>query len=171
MQAPKVAARLVAQDSDHVVAIWHETVITVFHGAASLHQVLNITKVCEALLAEAQGAVTYLGVIERASPAPSETVRRALATWSRDVVPKTALAVIVVEGGGFKSALVRGVSVALTALLPHRVPFKFTGSVEEGAVLVAAFLPHKAGGAAELGLAIAELRQRWEAKRVNGAVG
>jgi len=162
MQLPKISARIVAHDSDYVVAKWHATVIGMFRGAATLQHVLVISKTCSASLAEGRGDVTYLSVIERSSPAPSETVRAELATWSRDVVSKLAMAVIVAEGGGFKNALVRGVGVALTLLAPHKVPFKFTSSVEEGAALLAPFLPEGTGGAAELVLAIAAVRKLWE---------
>ena len=162
MSAPKIPMSIVAQDTDFFVAAWHETVISVFRGAVPLQHVLDISKTCRALLGEGRGPVTYLSVIERSSPAPSETVRNQLAVWSRDVVTKLALAVMVAEGGGFKNALVRGVGVALSLLAPHKVPFKFSSSVEEGAGSLAPFLPEKAGGAAELILAIAEARQRWE---------
>ncbi len=155
-----MGARIVAQDGDYVLSVWHETVLTVFRGACSLQHALIISKTCKAVLAESRGDVTYLGVIERSSPAPTETVRRELATWSRDVVTKMRVAAIVAEGGGFKNALVRGVGVALTVLVPHQVPFKITSTVEEGVALVAPFLPSNAGGAAELSLAIAEIRAR-----------
>jgi len=162
MQAPRVSARVVAQDSDYFVAVWHQTIFTVFRGPATLQHVLKISQTCNGLLQENRGAVTYLSVIERSSPAPTETVRHALATWSRDVVSKMAVAVMVAEGGGFKNALVRGVGVALTVLLPHRVPFKFASTVEEGALLLAPFLLEIAQGSHELTLAIADTRRRWE---------
>ena len=164
MKAPRVPARIVAQDSDCCVAVWHDTVITVFRGITTLQHALNVSNTCKALLAEARGPVTYISVIERSSPAPTETVRRELATWSRDVVTKLSSATIVAEGGGFKNALVRGVGVALTMLLPHTVPFKFSSTVGEGAALLAPFLAEQTGGAIELGLAVAEVRQRWEHK-------
>ncbi|HEY0466740.1 MAG TPA: hypothetical protein VGC79_21180 [Polyangiaceae bacterium] len=162
MPPPNSPARMVAQDRDYFVAVWHETVISVFRGAVTLQHVLDISNTCKALLDERRGEVTYLSVVERSSPAPTETVRRALAFWSRDVVTKLGVAVMVAEGGGFKNALVRGVGVALTVLAPHKVPFKFSGSVDEGAALITAFLSEKAGGAEQLILAIAEARERWE---------
>ena len=161
MPAERSPARLLARDSEHFVAVWHETLISVFRGVCSLQHVLNISNACKGQLAEGRG-VTYVGVIERSSPAPTETVRAELATWSRDVASQMTIAALVAEGGGFKNALVRGVGVALTLLAPHKVPFKFTGSVEEATALLAPFLPPKAGGARELTLAIAEVRQRWE---------
>ena len=163
MHGPRIAARIVAQDGDCVVSVWHETVLTVFRGVCTLQHALTISNTCKAVLAERRGDVTYLSVIERSSPAPTDTVRRELATWSRDVITKMRVAAIVAEGGGFKNALVRGVGVALTVLVPHQVPFKITGSVEEGVALVGPFLALNSGGAAELLLAVVDVRQRWTA--------
>ena len=111
---------------------------------------LSIWKACRALLAERRRDVTYISVIERSSPAPSDTVRRELATWSRDVVTKLAVAAMVAEGGGFKNALVRGVGVALTLLAPHKVPFKFAGTRGGGCGNGRAFLGRKDGWACAL---------------------
>ncbi len=165
MQAPLIPARIVAEDSDYLVSVWHDTTLTVFRGVCSLQHALTISNTCKALLAEARGDVTYLSVIERSSPAPSDLVRRELAAWSRDVVTKMKVAVIVAEGGGFKNALVRGVGVALTVLVPHRVPFKIVSNVDEGIALVGPFLPKQAGGTNELSRVIASLRERWPTKR------
>ena len=162
MEAPKVRARIIVQDSDCVVAVWHATVLSVYCGPATLQHVLNISQTCRVLLEESKDPVTYVGVIERSSPAPTETVRRELAAWSRDIVTKLAVATIVAEGGGFKNALVRGVGIALTVLLPHTVPFKFSSTVEEGAALVAPSLPEISGGAPQLIAAVAEVRRRWK---------
>jgi hypothetical protein len=160
-EQPRVAARIVAHDPDYCLAIWHQTVISIFRGPASIEHVASISKQCRALLDSASGGVTYLSVIERASPAPSEPVRRELAHWSRDVVARLNAAVIVAEGGGFKNALVRGVGVALTVLAPHKVPFKFASTVAEASELLARFIPDNAGGMAELARAVTEVRERW----------
>jgi hypothetical protein len=162
MQSPTTPIRIIVQDRDHFVALWHETVVCVFRGAPTLQHVLNMSNACKGLLEKRAARITYLSVIERSSPAPTDTVRRELAVWSRDVVTKLASAVIVAEGGGFKNALVRGVGVALTVLAPHQVPFKFTSSVEEGTTLLAPFLRGAGSGAADLLLAIAAGRALWE---------
>ena len=162
MSASSGLARIVAQDGDYFAAAWHETLLTVFRGACTLQHVLRINEACKALLDERRADVMYLSIIERSSPPPSDTVRRELATWSRDTVTRMAVAVVVAEGGGFKNALVRGVGVALTVLAPHKVPFKFASSVEEASTLIAPFLSQSAGGAADLVLAVAEVRNRWE---------
>jgi len=170
MQQPRVAARVLLRDANACIGSWHETVFSVFRGAASVEHALTVSNHCRALIdrvnaatlvSPVRGAATYLSVIERSSPAPSEEVRRVLAAWSRDVVSKMAAAVIVAEGGGFKNALVRGVGVALTALAPHKVPFKFSGTTAEGVQLLSHFLPEESGGAAGLLLAVEEIRATW----------
>jgi len=161
-EQPRVAALVVAQDADYCLASWHQTVISIFRGPASTEHIARISKQCRALLDSAKGSgVTYLSVIERASPAPSEPVRREMAQWSRDVVARLSAAVIVAEGGGFKNALVRGVGVALTVLAPHKVPFKFASTVAEASELLVRFIPDNSGGPAELARAVTEVRERW----------
>ena len=150
-----------AEDRDFFVAQWQRTVISVYRGAPTVEHVASITAACRSLLKINEEPVTYLGVVERTSPAPTEPVRRELAQWSRDIVTKMSVAVMVAEGGGFRSALVRGVGVALTVLTPHRVPFKFAGSVAEGAELLARFLPASSGGPEQLVAAVEEARARW----------
>jgi len=159
---PVVSARVREQDRDYCVATWQRTVFAIFRGEATLANVGNISKVCAAELAAGPGPVTYLGVIERSSPAPSDLVRKELANWSRDVVSRMACAVMVAEGGGFKNALVRGVGVALTVLAPHRVPFKFASTVDEATSLLDKHLPAGSGGAHELARVVAEVRERWQ---------
>jgi hypothetical protein len=161
MQELGVATRILHQDPDAFIAIWHHTVITVYRGPASLKHVTITSQQCRELVAGDAGSATYLSIIERTSPPPNEGVRRALAIWSRDVVTQMAAAAIVAEGGGFKNALVRGVGLALTALAPHRVPFKFGSSVAEGVQLISRHLPAQHGGAAALQLAIETLRASW----------
>lgn len=162
MAMPRVDAQIIAEDSDYCLATWRQTALALWVGPPTVDQVKRISAQCKLLLANGKGPVTYLGVIERSSPAPTDPVRKEFAIWSRDVVSKLSMAVMVAEGGGFRAALVRGVGIALTVLLPHQVPFKFVGSVEEGLDLMGRVLPPGATPA-ELGVAIAELRRRWAA--------
>ena len=150
MQERRVVARILHEDADAYIASWHSTVITVYRGPASLQHVTIASRHCRELVERDAGAATYMGIVERTSPPPTEGVRRALAVWSRDVVTQMAAAVMIAEGGGFKNALVRGVGLALTALAPHKVPFKFASSVTEGVQIIARFLPAELGGAARV---------------------
>lgn len=163
-EAPRSYAQVVAENADYCLATWHQTVITLWVGPPTVDQVLRISAACKLMLANSsKGPASYLSVIERSSPAPSEPVRKEFANWSRDVVSRLGVAVMVAEGGGFRGALVRGVGVALTVLLPHKVPFKFASSVEEGCEMLRRELPPGVTPA-DASAAIGELRQRW-AKR------
>ena len=152
---------LIAKDHGFFLAKWHGTVVGVYRGPATTQTATAVSALCVSLLEDAPGPVTCLMVVERSSPAPDDPVRRVLANWSRDVVPRLAAAVVVSEGGGFRSALVRGVGVALTALLPHRLPLKFAGSVEEATRSIERFLPDTSGGAPRLNAEIAQGRALW----------
>jgi hypothetical protein len=61
----------------------------------------------------------------------SET-RKTLAAFSRDGVSRMSTSVVVAEGGGFRSALVRAVGVTLTTILPHSSKFRFVNDLVVG---------------------------------------
>jgi hypothetical protein len=126
-----MAASLIVNNEAFCLATWHQTVFFVFRSVATVQQMKSVSAACESLLASSRGPVTCLAVVQRSSPPPVDVVRREMAIGSRNVVPKFAAAVIVAEGGGFRSALVRSVIVFLTTIVPHRVPFTFSGSVAE----------------------------------------
>jgi hypothetical protein len=116
------------------------------------------------LLANEGGPVTCLFIVEASSPPPNDAARKELARFSRDIVPRMSLAVIVAEGGGFRAALVRGVGVALTTLMPHSVPFKFVNTVDEALALLKLHLSPTAGGAEGLRRALTEMRAQMPAR-------
>lgn len=151
-----VDLEIIVRTRDHSIAVWNNVVIDIWRGAATATEQRKVQDACEA--AAARGAACYLGIVERDSPPPDEAARAQLAKWSRDTVPKLAAAAIVAAGGGFRAAMVRGVGVALTALMPHRVPFKFFGTVDEGCYYIAQKLPREAGGVAALREAVETLR-------------
>ena len=103
---------------------------------------------------------TSLFIVEETSPPPGDITRTQFAKFSRDIVSRMKLAVIVSEGGGFRSAIVRGVGVTLTTMLPHRASFKFVNDVEVAANLLEPLLAPGSGGAQELLLAVEQLRGR-----------
>lgn len=120
--------------------------------------VSTMVQTCNELIANGKGPVTCIGIVERSSPPPEPPVRAALATWSRDVVPRMAGAVLVAEGSGFRASLVRGVGLALTTLMPHRIPFKFVATVEEAVDHIAPKVRVTSGGAPVLRGVIERLR-------------
>jgi hypothetical protein len=152
--------QFVTIDANHCVATWHQTVVEIWRGPASVEGANIMVQTCQKLIANGKGSVTFIAILERTSPPPEQPVRTVLARWSRDVVPLLAVATMVSEGSGFRAALVRGVGLALTALVPHKVPFKFCSDVEEAVLKLAPALPPRAGGSAGLRSAIEIIRAK-----------
>jgi hypothetical protein len=146
-------------DRDHGFAIWNQTQLLDWRGVVRPPAMARIIEIARPLV-DAGQLTTTLSVVERDSPMPDGMARQELARWSREICARQKLAIIVPEGGGFRAAAVRGVGVALTTLLPHRVPFKFLGSLEDAVSLLAPHLPLAGNAPAELRDAIAELRRR-----------
>src|SRR3954465_842233 len=151
-------ARILAQNADVCLAVWQQTVIHIWRGQPTVESIAEMVAACNQLISSSRAPVTYLSIVERSSPPPEEPVRAALAQWSRDVVPRMVGAVIVAEGSGFRSALVRGVGLALTTLMPHRIPFKFVSSVDDAIDHLASKLPVASGGAPMLRKVVEHLR-------------
>jgi hypothetical protein len=153
-----IRATVRAEDADHCIAVWNRTLIQLWRFATSGPAVSGMNRIARALLAEEGGPVTSIGIVEPTSDVPGAEARAELARFSRDFASRMALAVMVAEGGGFRGAIVRSVGVALTRLAPHKVPFKFVDTVEQGAMALAPHLPEATGGPSALMRAIAELR-------------
>jgi hypothetical protein len=149
-----------AVDAERCVGTWNRTVIQIWRKTVAPEAVIEMNWTAGRLLAQAGDPVTCLFVVEPSSPPPNDGARKELARFSRDIVPRMALAVIVAEGGGFRAALVRGVGVALTTLAPHRVPFKFVNTVDIAMGLLKPHISLAAGGTEGLRSALAEMRSQ-----------
>jgi hypothetical protein len=160
-----------AIDADRCVGTWDRTVIQIWRRVAAPDAVAELNSISSRLLSEEGGPVTCLFVVEASSPPPNDGARKELARFSRDIVRLMALAVIVAEGGGFRAALVRGVGIALTTLMPHRVPFKFVNTVDEALVLLKPHLSQATGGTEALRRALAEMREQLTARGATVAPG
>jgi hypothetical protein len=150
-------------DNDHCIAVWHHTVICIWRSAPSVAMVQHLTDVCNQLLADKK-PVSWFSIVERTSGAPAGPVRDAFATWTKQIVSKLAKAVIIAEGSPFRSAIVRGVGVALTAVMPRLVPFTIVTSVEDGLAQVAEHLDPSSGGVDALRREVAELRRHFDTR-------
>jgi len=141
---------------------WNKVFISLWRLAATPEGVSEMNRMVRVFILEEQragpGPVHFLGVVEPTSPPPNDVAREALATFSRDTIPKMGVAVLVAEGGPFRSAFVRAVGVALTTLMPHRVPFKFVTTVEEAGPHFSQYLLPSMGGVEALRRAVDELR-------------
>ncbi len=147
-------------DEDHVVATWYRTVIQVWRRPVSSAKLLEMNTVFQALLAESTEPVTSISIVEEGSTMPRGDTLRTLALWSRDTVSRTALAVAVSEGDSFRTALTRAVSIALSKIIPHRVPFVFFSDVADAAARLRPHLVHPPGES--LCDVIVELRRHFD---------
>jgi hypothetical protein len=153
------AAIVRVRDADHCVATWHRVFISVWRFRTPSGAIANMLRLLRAFMAEHGDPVTMVMIIESTSGVPDAGGRAELAALSRDLVPKMSVAVIVPEGGGFRVATVRGVAIALTVLMPHKVPFKFVDTVSQASVVIAPYLRKATGGPAAFASAVATMRE------------
>jgi hypothetical protein len=140
------------------IASWENVLLEIWRYAPNAFLVIEKNRITREFVAKSRARACSLSIIEPTSPPPDERARAQLAKFSSEIVPTLAVAIIVAEGGGFRAALIRGVGTALTVLLPHRVPFKFVTSVQQGIDLVLPYLSSGSKGAPGLRLAIDEVR-------------
>ena len=154
------AAVIRSRTSAYCFATWDLVFITIWRLSSTEASFVEMNRVAREFIAAGPRRVSYLSIVEGSAPPPPDVARDELARFSRDVVPQMAVAVIVAEGGGFRASFVRGVGIALTMLMPHKVPFKFAGSVQQGAVWIAPHLSPGSGGAVALDRAVEDLRAK-----------
>ena len=118
----------------------------------------SLTKIGRAFVYDSKDPVSSLAIVESTSPPPSDKLRGALSTFYRDLAPRMKEQIMVAEGSGFRAALVRSVGLALSAISPNSLPFKFVGGVDEAAALIRPHLSPGAGGIEGLQRAIKDLR-------------
>jgi hypothetical protein len=145
-------------DAYHCIATWDHTLIQIWRGETAPEAVAKMGRIAIKLISGTTPAVS-LSIIEESSGPPGEKARAELAKFSKEIVSKMAAAVIVAEGSGFRTALVRGVGVTLTTLAPHRVPYKFFATSAEGITHLAPHIPAASGGPAELRRVLEHLRK------------
>ncbi len=154
----KVTSAIIhVSEESHIIAVWEKTLIQIWRKDPSPDAIVRTARIGARLVSESNQA-THISIVEATSGPPNEQARAELAKFTKDSVSKMAAAVIVTEGSGFRSAVVRGVGVTLTALAPHKVPYKFVSSVTEGVAILLPYLPASAGGGGGLRDAIEELR-------------
>jgi len=151
-------------DRNHCVATWNRVLIQIWRGEATVEAAQRLVEVGHAFVAENTGHVcNALSIVESTSPPPGDKVRPLLTALFRELSPCTRHQMFVAEGSGFRSALVRGVGLAVSAIAPKLLPFKFASNVEEAALTIGPSLPPIAGGAAALKLAVDAVRAKLDA--------
>lgn len=148
-------------DRNVALAIFDRVLLQVWRGEATPQAVQQLLAAGKELVARHQGVVcSSLSVVESTSPPPNDRVRPLLAACFRELAPHLVHQLFVAEGSGFRVAMVRGVGLAVSALAPSFLPFKFASSVSEAASTIAPTLSSQAGGAPALTGAVELLRQR-----------
>jgi len=147
-------------DDAHIVGLYGATLIQFWRGAVTSSASAAMLRIARALLDSNSGPVSSLFVVERSSPPPEDEARKHFAAFSRDLVARMKIAVVVAEGGGFRGSLVRAVGVTLTTLLPHSSKFKFVNDIVVAANLIEPYMTPGLGGASSLVQAAEHLRVR-----------
>ena len=141
-------------------ATWDRVLLQIWRLEVTAEAVENLRKIGRAFVYESKLPVSSLSIVESTSPPPSDKLRGALSAFYRDLAPQMKEQIVVAEGSGFRSALVRSVGLALSAIAPKSLPFKFVAGVEEAAVLIRPHLTPAAGGALGLQQAIKDVRAK-----------
>lgn len=137
--------------SGYVVATWDRVFINIWRGAATPRAVSGMADQARLWVQELNGQrCGHLAIIESSSPAPDDRARVLLSAFFREVTANMGQPLFVAEGSGFRIAWVRGVILALSALAPQLLPFKFASSMEEASEVLEPVLTPGAGGAAGL---------------------
>lgn len=153
-----VPAKLLVAERNYFIATWDRVFLHVWHFELTTEALANLSRFSRAFVQENSEPISNLSIIEPSSPPPPEQLRNRLSAFYRELAPHTKHQLVVAEGGGFRLALIRSVGLALSALAPKSMPFRFTSRVEEAAALIGPYLSPTAGGAAGLLSAVAELR-------------
>jgi hypothetical protein len=118
---------------------------------------------CERFGRTQPGGVGLLTIINANAPAPGASERVAIADFLRAGSSYIKSSAVVVEGQGFRAALVRGVVTGLTLLAKQAFPHRVI-SMEEALQMLSEGLGQRGGFAAQLGSEIERVRARASAE-------
>jgi hypothetical protein len=156
------SAKIRELDREHCVATWDRVLLQIWRLEVSAQAVDRLYKIGHAFISEHSVPLTMLTIVEPTSPAPSDKVRASLSALYRELSPHMKEQIVVAEGSGFRSALVRSVGIALSTIAPRSLPFKFVSSVDEGAAMIRPHLSPAADGVDGLHRAIREVRAQMQ---------
>ncbi len=145
---------------NYCIATWDRVLLQLWRREVTPDAIENLASIGRTFVATSPGSTCSLAVIESTSPPPSDKLRSALSAFYREMAPHMREQIIVAEGSGFRAALVRSVGLALSAIAPSSLPFKFVGGIDEAAALIRPHLSSGAGGVNGLNLALKDLRAK-----------
>ena len=152
-------------DDVHIVGVWGTTLIQIWRGAPTGILSAEVNRIARGMVESSVHPISSLFIVERGSPTPDDETRKNFAAFSRDIVSRMSISVVVAEGSGFRSALVRAVGVTLTTILPHSSKFRFVNDLASAVRLIEPHLKPGSGSAQGLTAAAEELRAKIGASR------
>jgi hypothetical protein len=153
-------AKILIGNPSYCIATWDRVLLQMWRLEVTDDPVNNLEKLGRAFIRDNRENLCSLSIVEATSPPPNDKLRSALAAAYREFAPRMNEQILVAEGSGFRMALVRSVGLALNALAPQSLPFKFVSKIEDAAKLIAPHLSPTSGGAAGLLDAIKAVRLR-----------
>ncbi len=145
---------------DHCFATWDRLLVIVWRREVTPEGVDTLAKIGRMFVHSSDVPVCCLTIVESTSPPPSDKVRASMAAFHREVNASMKQQIVVAEGSGFRSALVRSIGVALSTISPKTLPFKFVAGIDEAALLIQPHLSRTAGGAEGMKNALGDLRKK-----------
>jgi hypothetical protein len=156
----EMPAAIQVDDADYCIATWDRTLLIVFRRETSESCAAQVSAAGRTLLAKHGVGAGVLFIVEAASAIPGSGARAEFARFTRETAAKVACCVVVPEGGGFRSALVRSIVVGLAALLRQAFPYRFVDDVDSAIRLLGPHLSPTSGGHEALRAAVIDLRAR-----------
>jgi hypothetical protein len=144
----------------HCFATWDRVLLIIWRREVTPEGVEILRRIGKAFVQDAKTPLVCLTIVESTSPPPNEKVRGPFSAFHRDVAPSMREQIVVAEGSGFRSALVRSIGIALSIISPNSLPFKFVSGIDEASVLIRPHLSPAAGGIDGLKRALGELRDK-----------
>lgn len=155
-QAPEI--RSLTQH--HCFATWDRVLVVIWRREVTPDGVAELRKIGNSFMQGLKFPGSCLTIVESTSPPPNDKVRGSYSAFHREIAPSMKEQIVVAEGSGFRSALVRSIGVALSTISPKSLPFKFASGIDEAAVVIQPHLSPGAGGAEGLKRALGEVRAR-----------
>jgi hypothetical protein len=123
---------------DHVVATYNRVILLVFERDTTLGAVVALRKALDYLDGKYPSGIALLTVVSENAPLPSQEARDAMSSVATGAAGKRLRrSAVVFEGGGFRSALVRGVATGLQLVAKLPFPHRVFHSVELAAAWLA----------------------------------
>src|SRR6188768_2580986 len=88
-------------DDVHIVGVWGTTLIQIWRGAPTGILSAEVNRIARGMVESSVHPISSLFIVERGSPTPDDETRKNFAAFSRDIVSRMSISVVVAEGSGF----------------------------------------------------------------------